>query len=143
MGKYVAGINEERFDAFLGDLRSGKYEQGPNRLESKGRFCCLGVACIRPADEGAVTRGEDEWGSVYYGATSVDLPVEVADYLGIPHTHRIDPAGNSCNIAFWKQGYDSEVRSGMVQTAIGWNDELGKSFAEIADAFEQEFTKEV
>lgn len=143
MGKYVDSINEERFDAFLSDLRSGEYNQGNDRLESNGKFCCLGVACIRPAAEGVVERNKNEWGSVYYGETSVDLPEEVADYLGIPKTHRVDPAGSSGNVAFFKQGYDSETRSGMVQTAIGWNDELGKSFAEIADAFEQEFLKEV
>lgn len=27
-------------------LRSGKYKQGRNRLEYKGHFCCLGVACL-------------------------------------------------------------------------------------------------
>lgn len=142
MSKYVEGINEERFDAFLSDLRSGEYNQGSGRLESKGAFCCLGIACIRPAAEGVVERYRDEWGSVYYGETSVDLPAGVADYLGIPLTHRVDPSGGSTNVAFFKQGYDSETRSGMVQTAIGWNDELEKSFVEIADAFEQEFLKE-
>jgi hypothetical protein len=143
MSKYVDGIHERRFDAFLSDLRSGKYQQGPDRLESNGKFCCLGIACIRPAAEGVVDRHKNEWGSVYYGETSVDMPASVANYLGIPMSHRVDRSGTSTNIAFYKQGYDHETRSGMVQTAIGWNDDLGKSFAEIADAFEQEFTKEV
>lgn len=143
MGKYVDSINEQRFDAFLSDLRSGEYEQGSERLESKGKFCCLGVACIRPAAEGVVTRSVNDWGSVYYGETSVDLPEEVADYLGIPKTHRVDLAGSSGNIAFFKQGYSRETRSDLSQTAIGWNDDLNKTFAEIADAFEQEFLKEV
>jgi hypothetical protein len=139
--KYVEGINEERFDAFLSDLRSGEYQQGPDRLESNGKFCCLGIACIRPAAEGVVTRETNEWGAVYYGETSVDLPASVADYLGIPLTHRVDRAGTSSNIAFYKQGYYSDNPDGMVQTAVGWNDSLGKSFAEIADAFELEFLK--
>lgn len=142
MSKYVDSINEERFDAFLSDLRSGVYQQGSERLERDGKFCCLGVACIRAAAEGVVERYVNEWGSVYYGETSVDLPEVVANYLGIPKTHRVDSAGSSCNVAFFKQGYGRETRSARVQQAISWNDELGKSFAQIADAFEQEFLKE-
>src|SRR5688500_3880546 len=144
MSKYIDGIHERRFDAFLSDLRSGECQQGPDRLESNGKFCCLGVACIRAAAEGVVSRRQNEWGAVSYDDTSVDLPASVADYLGIPLSHQSDPAGTSSNIAFYKKGYDPHsITGGLVQTAIGWNDDLGKSFAEIADAFEKEFTKEV
>lgn len=143
MSKYVDGINEERFDNFLSDLRSGEYKQGKSTLETPdGAFCCLGVACIRPAAEGIVERRVTDYGSVYYGETSVDLPAEVAGYLGIPQRNRQDEGMTGTDIMFFKSGYQ-DVDGKRDATAIGFNDSQGKTFAEIADAFQQEFTKEV
>lgn len=140
--KYVDGINEEAFDLFLKDLRSGQYEQYRGALEVEGKFCCLGVACVRPAAEGIVERRETMHGSIYYGGTSVDLPQAVADYLGIPTRNRLS-LDDSTDIAFFKMGYDGEREDGRKWTAIGLNDTLGKTFNDIADAFENEFRNEV
>lgn len=140
--KYVDGINEEAFDLFLKDLRSGQYEQTRSALEIDGKFCCLGVACIRPAAMGVVERHVRYTESIYYGETSVDLPSVVADYLGIPQINRLSH-DDSTDIAFFKMGYDGEREDGRKWTAIGLNDTLGKTFSEIADAFENEFRNEV
>lgn len=139
--KYIDGINEEAFDLFLKDLRSGDYKQTRSALEIGGRFCCLGVACIRPAAEGLVERRMTDHGSIYYNGISVDLPQAVADYLGIPTRNRLS-LDDSTDIAFFKMGYDDECEDGRKWTAIGLNDTLGKTFNDIADAFENEFLKE-
>lgn len=145
MSKYVDGINEERMDAFLSDLRSGDFEQGRSQLESpSGKMCCLGVACVRPAAEGVVKRTVSDYGSVYYGDTSVDMPYEVAEYLGIPCENR--SAGNleeGSDIYFLRSGFVPHTHQGRENTAIGYNDSKGRSFSEIAAAFEAEFLKEV
>lgn len=140
--KYVDGINEERFDAFLFDLRSGQYRQGTSSLERPdGSFCCLGVACIRPAADGVVERRVSKHGSIYYGPTSVDMPVQVADYLGIPKVNRDTNSENGTDIVFFKSGYQN-LDGYRNNTAVGFNDSQRKTFAEIADAFELEFTKD-
>jgi len=154
MSKYVEGINEERFDAFLADLRSGKLLQGTGSLHTIDRneeapiekFCCLGVACIRPAAEGIVKKNDDPGFGFSYvkydGQNTTDLPTVVADYLGIPQKNRVDAHGGSSDVAFFKMGYDIETHAGRMFTAVGLNDRLGKTFNQIADAFEQEFLKE-
>lgn len=159
MSKYVDSINEERFDLFLKDLRSGVYLQGSGALHTiepmadgsdQERLCCLGVACIRPAAEGVIDMKRPDMSELDYeiynvkydGYNTVDLPLAVADYLGIPEDNRIDNGGGSCNVAFFKSGYVFEDGSTHNFTAIGFNDTFHKSFAEIADAFEKEFTRE-
>lgn len=158
MSKYVDGINEERFNLFLSDLRSGEYTQGKGALHTIERLdngtvvekqCCLGIACLRPAAEGVIEvkkpfGDDDSFLNVKYdGYNTVDLPLKVADYLGIPEVNRIDLGGSSCNIAFFKEGYTRDDGGSAFKTAIGFNDTLSKDFNEIADAFEKEFTKEV
>lgn len=143
MSKYIDGIHEERFDQFLKDLRSGEFEQGKGTLEDGlGRLCCLGVACIRAVEAGVIERGETDYGSIRYGDTTVDLPWQVADYLGIPLVNRESGERVGTDVRFFKQGYNHTTEEGRKQSAIGFNDGLGKSFAEIADAFEAEFLKE-
>lgn len=139
--KYVDGVHEEHMDEFLEDLRSGKYEQGTGNLEdSDGRFCCLGVACIRPAAEGVVSRTVNEENFPYYDNNSAELPQSVADYLGIPERNRTGV--HFTDVKFYKVGFRDLEPSAIAFTAIGLNDTLGKSFAEIADAFEIEFKRE-
>lgn len=154
MSKYVEGIHEERFDAFLGDLRSGNLLQGKGSLHTIDRreetpierFCCLGVACVRPAAEGIVKKNDDPGFGFSYikydGQNTTDLPTVVADYLGIPKKNRVDAHGGSSDVAFFRMGYDLDDSEKRAFTAIGLNDRLGKTFTEIADAFEQEFLKE-
>ena len=140
MSKYIDGIHEEHMDNFLIDLRSGEYEQGSGTLERAGKFCCLGVACIRPAAEGVVSRHEAEEDYVEYDYNSAEMPKSVADYLGIPKENRT--GHNYTNVLFYKSGYDPNKIDSMNMTAIGLNDTYRESFATIADAFEREFTRE-
>ena len=156
MSKYVDGINEERFDMFLADLRSGDYQQGRGALHTievfldgrvSEKLCCLGVACLRPAAEGVIdvtkpSHDDESYGNVRYDQwNTVDLPTKVADYLGIPQANRVDEGNNSCNVAFLRMGWNPGTGN-RVFTAIGLNDTLNKNFNEIADAFEAEFTRE-
>ncbi len=167
MSKYVDGIHEERFDKFLADLRSGEFKQGTGtlhrkRIDGSGEFgsqeetfCCLGVACYRAAEAGATQKfheNDDERYNLAYGDAwnSAELPQEVADYLGIPEHNRTYKSA-STNIVFhrlgyreWEDDYDGDLTEDpSYLTAVGMNDTLGKSFAEIADAFEAEFKREV
>lgn len=136
--KYVDGIVEENFDAFLAALRSGEYAQGKMGLENRrGEFCCLGVACNLAWRDGQIDRQMQSWGQVAYDGFSSVLPKAVATWLGLPERNLVDGV-DAFDVAFFKQGYAEDKN----QTAVGWNDSLNKSFAEIADAFEQEFTKE-
>lgn len=164
MSKYVDGIHEERFDQFLADLRSGEFKQGTGTLHKKRidgsgefgsqeeTFCCLGVACYRAAEAGATQRFEDdERYNLAYGDAwnSAELPQEVADWLGIPEANRSYKSG-STNVLFHRLGYmdyDEDFEGDMLEdpcylTAVGMNDTLGKSFAEIADVFEAEFIRQ-
>jgi len=139
MSKYIAGINEENFDAFLTALRSGDYKQGHHKLESRdGSFCCLGVVSNLASEAGAVERKELDYGGIFYDTSSGALSLRVADWIGLPKSHRVH-GETSCDVPFFKQGFDNNDDDKRVHTAIGWNDSLGKSFAEIADAFEAEF----
>jgi hypothetical protein len=140
--KYVDGINEENMDKFLAALRSGDYQQARNQLESReGGFCCLGVACNLAHKAGVVDREDTQWGAIYYNGTSGALPEEVGDWLGLPETHRIHGT-DSFDVPFFKSGFEDRGTEAREYTAIGLNDGLEKSFVEIADAFEKEFTKE-
>jgi hypothetical protein len=144
MSKYVDEINEENFNKFLSALRSGDYPQGTGSLEEDGKFCCLGVACHLAASEGVLERRERNEGVVYYDHNSGTLPRKAADWLGIPDRHRVDGV-DSFDVAFFKEGwapFSLAEQGAATNTAIGWNDGKHKTFVEIADAFEKEFTKE-
>lgn len=153
--KYVDGIHEERFDRFLADLRSGAFVQGTGTLHRKGfdgkpdEFCCLGVACYRAAAEGVVDRYDKEYRNAYgYSWNAGELPVEVAEWLGIPRANWNLQNQETVNINFLRMGwktYDPE-EDGLIEepwyySAVGLNDTLERDFNEIADAFEAEFLR--
>src|SRR5687768_1019779 len=132
--KYVDGINEDNFDAFLEALRSGEYTQGRMTLENRqGEFCCLGVACHLAWQDGQIDREMRSWGQAAYGGFNSVLPEAVAVWLGLPESNLVDGT-SAFDVAFFKQGFNGHNN----ETAVGWNDSLNKSFAEIADAFELE-----
>ncbi len=55
-------------------LRSGKYEQGAFKLNSQGKFCCLGVLCEIAREAGVVE-------AVHYGNGISYAPVDVDHYI--------------------------------------------------------------
>lgn len=101
-------------------LRSGKFEQAHNQLRAGDRFCCLGVACEIYRRE---TSGGQWSGSYFHSENSsghwLDLPAAVANWLG------------GCNSGF-------DVTIGGTEDSLANHNDHGRTFAEIADALEQQ-----
>ena len=81
-------MNPEVKQKWIGALRSGKYEQGSEKLRSVSGYCCLGVLCDLYAQEHNVEwefRGNEEtnlqpqdyW---YFGDQSEFLPESVREW---------------------------------------------------------------
>ena len=81
-------MNPEVKQKWIGALRSGKYEQGSEKLRSVSGYCCLGVLCDLYAQEHNVEwefRGNEEtnlqpqdyW---YFGDQSEFLPESVMEW---------------------------------------------------------------
>ena len=102
-------MNPEVKQKWIDALRSGKYEQGSEKLRGANGYCCLGVLCDLYAQEHDTQwefRGYDEnsdetnphpmdyW---YFGDQSEFLPYSVMDWAGLK-THnptvRIDVEDN-------------------------------------------------
>jgi hypothetical protein len=142
MSKYIDGVNEENMDRFLAALRSGEFEQGRYALNTEGtKFCCMGVMSELAHRDGVVDK-DDSFYEVRYGGLA-GLPVsETLDWLGIPESQRRPVEGLGYNISLFNSGIPYLSYKDHV-TPSELNDARGLTFAEIADAFEQEFTKEV
>lgn len=107
-------------------LRSGEFTQGQrvlkrrNTINGKVSHCCLGVFCEIAMRHGVQLEVTDfemktEHATGYrFNGTGSELPVEVADWLGIPTNPRVNPT----------------------DTAMSANDALGWNFIRIADAFD-------
>jgi len=84
-------MNSKIKEAWVNALRSGKYEQGKEKLRSVSGYCCLGVLCDLYAKETNTEwefRGNEEtnlqpmdyW---YYEGESEFLPESVMDWAGL------------------------------------------------------------
>lgn len=105
---------------WLTALRSGKYKQGQSSLRNGDSFCCLGVACDLFDATGWVGNG-------YGGKTTVFFPPEeVRLSLGLPGPLAFGP---------FEDGQLS------LTSYVATMNDAGRSFAEIADFLEQEFSK--
>jgi hypothetical protein len=94
-------------------LRSGRYKQGRGRLRDGDAYCCLGVAC-EVSGLGTWRRHDDGRGDVYATPTGILygwLPRGLRDELGL----------------------DENTQSKLMQL----NDDEGRTFAEIADWYEE------
>lgn len=112
-------IQRRRIKKFVKALRSGKYKQTVGALSKDGGFCCLGVACELYRKDKSLKSPSIaalKWNDRYVGT----LPPFVAEYYGFGHTN-------------------PELSNGT--SAIGNNDNKGKTFPEIADLFEQKYLK--
>ena len=84
-------MNTEVKQKWIDALRSGKYEQGSEKLRSAQGYCCLGVLCDLYSKEQSVEwdfRGDndylqptDYW---YFEDQSEFLPDSVRDWAGLP-----------------------------------------------------------
>lgn len=81
-------MNSKVKEAWVNALRSGKYEQGSEKLRSVSGYCCLGVLCDIYAKEtntewefrgrgGTNLQPQDYW---YFGDQSEFLPESVMDW---------------------------------------------------------------
>ena len=118
-------MNPEIKAKWVEALRSGEYEQGENSLLHGGRYCCLGVlASLATAAGVCSVRGYGY--SVLFDGYSAFLPESVASWAGLPST---DPEVSvACD--------DTDPEDWPL-TLTGAND-LGMTFAEIADIIEEE-----
>lgn len=77
-------MNPEVKQKWIDALRSGKYEQGSEKLRSVSGYCCLGVLCDLYAQEHDTqwefTHPMDYW---YFGDRSEYLPEPVMDWAGL------------------------------------------------------------
>lgn len=104
----------ENAKKWVAALRSGEYQQTTGRLRKDGGYCCMGVLCDVYAKEGL-----GQWGDTFTDSFCV-APADVYMWAGLR-------GGEG---AF---GQDREYNCLTCQ-----NDQLGKSFSEIADIIESE-----
>lgn len=128
-------VNRERVRLLVDALESGEYEQGQNRLQQNGKFCCLGVAC-----EVAIANGveinvqqrrpdlDQDLETVYDNATMF-LPESVSDWYGFEDTwdEYEEMVGASNNPAV--------LIDGRLTYATKANDMLEATLPEIAEGF--------
>lgn len=150
---WMDGINGPAMDKFMEDLRSGKYSQTRGELFNQYGFCCLGVATDGAAEALGLTKGDtDTYDHGFYKngeRFSGMMPRMVAEYLGIPEKHLDNDNCSTTNVYLrasneevTKELHDwwvTEILGFPALTAVMLNDSLGKSFAEIADRFEETF----
>lgn len=150
MSKYVDGIHEERFDQFLSNLRSGEFQQTKRVLKRENTFCCLGVMTEGVKHDLNIGCDLDSYqiGIKYFSSL---LPRKVARYLGIPsshveavYPHLVDSDLDEVNIMLVghdpEEWVDESTPDGFTW-ATTLNDTYNKTFAEIADRFEETFTR--
>ena len=121
----------ERVRAWVDALRSGAYPQAMGALRRGDAYCCLGVAC----DLYRRATGHGDWVGrwtvdgrfVYVSPDARESAVEVLspvvkEWFGLPNLNPFVTIGSL--------------------VALGWANDAGASFAQIADAIEAEFLRE-
>jgi hypothetical protein len=101
------------------ELREGGHTQGRGALLHKGRFCCLGVACLVYERETGNSLPRNNEGE-FLAASLIGQYQVVSEWLGLEH----------------KSGLFT--RDGTLPTSLAAINDRGKSFAEIADIIESE-----
>lgn len=119
---------------WIAALRSGEYVQDLGRLRNEKGFCCLGVACdiySKETGEGGWDMETDEGGDTEYlfaidGIFEKDfLPRKVFEWFGLStkegrFQHSFPPSGT------------------LARSTLARRNDIGSSFAEIADILESE-----
>ncbi len=114
----------ENAKKWIAALRSGKYQQTVGKLHTiykRNAYCCLGVACEIFKDELELEIGNTQSLISYNGKYDI-LPPAVRDHIGL----------HSCN------GYP--INNSDIGSLLLINDKLRKTFAEIADLLEANWT---
>lgn len=122
-------MNSKIKEAWVDALRSGKYEQGSERLRSVSGYCCLGVLCDIYAQEHNTEwefRGNEEtnlqpmdyW---YYEGESEFLPESVMDWAELKTNNpqlRVDVEEDGEDNWNYKEGVSNLNDSGYTFTTI-------------------------
>ena len=109
-------MNREARDKWTAALRSGKYEQGYDYLNSNDYYCCLGVLCEVAIESGLEIEVDASHPATRYDGSISILPDSVAQWAEIDRAGTID------------------YRNNLPQ----YND-TGTNFNDIADIIEKEF----
>lgn len=126
-------------DRWVAALRSGQYKKGKGTLKQAGlvsAYCCLGVLCdLHGKETGAPWRNRLNSGREEYMGSYTKLPTEVRDWAGMGSTIGCisDSRGRdtvSCMIQVGDMKFDDLITA----------NDGGKTFAEIADAIEANFS---
>jgi len=131
-------MNTEVKKKWIDALRSGKYDQGSEKLRSVTGYCCLGVLCdlySKEQDTEWEFRGiaktnlqpQDYW---YFEGESEFLPESVKDWAGLPVGNpsvRVDVTDNDDEDDWF---YNEEIAN--------LNDS-GYTFNELSELIEQQF----
>lgn len=120
-------MNPEVKAKWVAALRSGKYQQASGTLNDEGRFCCLGVLC---EISGLGAWGEHNGDGLIPYETSKDKETDLA-----PHS--------VCDWAGFQEGSNPQLRVPTVvieeeREGLHEHNDAGKTFAEIADAIEEQ-----
>jgi hypothetical protein len=122
-------VNRPAVAEWVTALRSGDYKQGHNQLgvqyaDGRAEYCCLGVACEIFTERLKLDRTvSPSSGRIRYNDNGDVLPSAVMTHLGFTMS----------NPEVWQddQGFTVDLAQ--------LNDDLGMSFAGIADVIEREF----
>lgn len=125
-------MDSEIKERWVAKLRSGGYTQGTGKLNSDGKYCCLGVLCEIAVEDGIVIKTDavTDTGTGRY-ISKVDtsdyevsvLPFAVKNWAGLPDTNP--------EVEFFNaDGFPEDM------TLAELNDS-GKTFEEIANLIEE------
>ncbi len=122
-------MNEDVKTEWVKRLRSGDYPQTKEHLRDDNGYCCLGVLCEVAREANVVTYERIEGGTAvfhrYDGETGA-LPTSVRLWAGVSGSNPLTDV------------YEEEDGTGSRLTLAELNDNLGMSFAEIADVIERD-----
>jgi len=121
-------LNEALKREWVATLRSGKYEQGRMFLNSHGKFCCLGVLCE------IVGLPKRPWLEDNQPETFVYQGADAGWEEGCMPALDEQKFGKDVNAALWQQ--DIEING--KRTSLAQHNDNGQTFAEIADAIEEQ-----
>lgn len=98
-------MNPEIKAQWVAALRSGEYEQGRNKLNTDGKYCCLGVLCELAHLAGGIVNKDSASTIVYYDDESSLLPGSVKKWAGL-HSNNpyIDAGDDYCAVALLNDG---------------------------------------
>ena len=130
-------MNPEVKQKWIDALRSGKYEQGSEKLRSQQGYCCLGVLCDLYSKEQNVDwdfRGDNDYFQPtdywYFEDQSEFLPDSVKEWAGLP-------VGNpSVRVDVTEEDDENDW---FYKDEIANLNDSGYTFNELSNVIEQQF----